>query len=109
MSTVPFSWSVPFNWPPTTRNSGLPGPTGSLHAAAMNAAVTSPASPTIVFRFSIKAPSALQRSDIEGTAHSTGQTGGRSLQRVAVPNLIDAQVRERGHAVHRSHGRGAGQ
>ena len=59
MSTVPLSCSVPFNWLPTTRNSGAPGyagATGSAQAAPSKLAPTSAASLTIVVRFTITPP-----------------------------------------------------
>src|SRR5437016_9456968 len=133
MSTVPLSCSVPFNWLPTTRNSGAPGyagATGSAQAAPSKLAPTSAASLTIVVRFTITPPllvaqtepqtnknprqaaslrCASPQPDIERSAHGTAQTGGGTLQRVSVPDLIDAQVRERCHTVDRSHGLCAGQ
>src|SRR5438093_13206024 len=74
------------------------GPTDSLHAATRKAAAASPARLCI-----------LERSDVEGSTLRAEHVRGADHQCVAVPQLVDAQIRERRHAVDGRHRLCAGQ
>src|SRR6266404_463401 len=83
------------------------GPMDSVHAIAIST-TASPARDATLVLFTILPPWS-ERSDVEGPALRPSHACSANHKRVAIPGLVDAQIRESRDSVHRRHSRRAGQ
>src|SRR4029077_8550660 len=96
-------------------NNGVPGelpcsgPTFSVQLMSSSAAVSGTAREATRVQIIIVRSPCSEGTDVERRALGGGRAGGAYHQRVAVPRLIDAEVRKAGDAIHSVHHLGAGQ